>query len=370
MKSFPSLRNYDWLLVTVVFVLAAIGLSAIYSVDLSRGEELVFFPTQVIAFVIGVIVLFVAASIHMVVYQSYAWLVYIIGLCSLAGVLFFGVTIRGTTGWFSFAGFSFQPAELAKVALVLILGKLISRYGRRFDKPQFVVITGAVTILFAGLILLQPDLGSALVFFSVWFGILLLTGVKKRFILSLLIILAIGFISSWFFLFQEYQKNRFLTFIDPDRDPLGAGYNVTQSVIAIGSGQLAGRGLGFGSQSQLHFLPEAQTDFIFSVIAEELGFVGIFFVLSFFFFLLWRLIRIASMSRSEFGVYTVLGIVLLFFVQIIFNVGGAAGLLPITGLTLPFVSYGGSSLIVNCLLIGVALSINNSSGSMPASPKS
>lgn len=365
MRSFgaiiSSFRIYDWLLTVAVFVLVAISFSAVYSVDLSQGEELIYFPTQLTAFMIGVAVFFVVANLHMTIYKSYSVLFYIFSLVLLVGVLFLGVSIRGTTGWFRFGGFSFQPAEFAKVGLIIFLGWLVERYGRRFDKPQFFIASGLATALFVGLILLQPDLGSALILFSIWLGILLLAGVKKRYILLVVGLLVISFLAGWFFLFKDYQKERLLTFIDPASDPLGAGYNVTQSIIAVGSGQFFGRGLGSGSQSQLHFLPEAQTDFIFSVIAEELGFVGVFAVLTLFFLVLWRLIRIVRMSRSEFGAYVVIGIILLFLAQIVFNIGGAVGLIPITGVTLPFISYGGSSLIINCLLIGVAQSIARSS---------
>ena len=188
---------------------------------------------------------------------------------------------------------------------------------------------------------------------------MILAGIKKRYVILLLVFLIAGFFIGWFFLFQTYQKERLFTFVDSERDPLGAGYNVTQSVIAIGSGGFFGRGLGFGSQSQLHFLPEAQTDFIFAVIAEELGFVGAVIVLVLFFLMLWRLIRIARLAGSEFGAYLVSGIVLLFLIQLVLNIGGAAGLLPITGVTLPFVSYGGSSLLAFFAALGILMSLKN-----------
>ncbi len=167
----------------------------------------------------------------------------------------------------------------------------------------------------------------------------------------------IVFLIGWFFLFAPYQKDRLLNFVHPERDPLGSGYNVTQSIIAIGSGKMWGRGLGFGSQSQLHFLPEAQTDFIFSVIGEELGFIGVFVVLTLYFMILWRLVYIASQATDDFTVYLVIGVALLFFIQVLVNMGAAVGVLPVTGVTLPFLSYGGSSLLMNLLLIGVVESV-------------
>jgi len=354
------LQYIDWLLPVIVFILVSIGFAAIYSVDLSRGTSLDFFPRQVIAFCIGVVVLFVASQFNVSFYRHMSRFGYVISALALALVLFFGVSIRGTTGWFRFAGFSFQPAELAKVGLILFLAWLITRHGRRFDRWQFVVGSGLATILLSGLILLQPDLGSALILGAIWFGLLFLSRTKLRYIATIVGIGIVSFVCAWFFLFADYQKERLLTFVDPARDPLGSGYNVSQSVIAVGSGKIFGRGLGFGSQSQLHFLPEAQTDFIFAVIAEELGFVAVFMVFTLYVLLFWRLLRIAAQSTDDFSTYVVFGICLLFFIQVILNVGASIGVLPVTGITLPFLSYGGSSLIINLFLIGLAESIARS----------
>lgn len=349
-------RRFDWVVLAAVLILSMVGLSAIYSVDLSRGTSLTFFPTQIIALGLGLTALIVVANIHISFFESNARLLYVLGVVALIAVLFFGVTIRGTTGWFRFAGFSFQPAELAKLALVVFLGWRISRQSRRFDTWQFVVATGFMTLIFVGLIIAQPDLGSASILLGIWFGLLMLSGTKKRYIFALIGVVFITFVMGWLFLFKDYQRERILTFMNPERDPLGSGYNVTQSIIAIGSGQLTGRGLGFGSQSQLHFLPEAQTDFIFSVIGEELGFVGVNIMLIVYVILLWRLVHIARECTNDFSAYTVLGIALLFLFQMIVNVGAAIGMLPVTGVTLPFVSYGGSSLLINMILIGIAQS--------------
>jgi len=320
-----------------------------------------YFPTQAIALLIGFVILFVAASVHASFYRVSSRLIYALSILSLLAVLFFGSSIRGTRGWFRFAGFSFQPAELAKVALVIFLAWLINRYGRRFDRYKFVVSTGLFSLLPMALIMLQPDLGSAIVLGAVWFGLMVVAGTRKRYIFGVIAIAFCAFLIGWFFLFKDYQKERFITFVDPARDPLRSGYNVSQSLIAIGSGGIFGRGLGFGSQSQLHFLPEAQTDFIFSVIAEELGFVGISLVLGLYLVIFWRLLLIARGCSDDFSAYCVIGVLCVFFVQMVINIGGATGFLPVTGVTLPFLSYGGSSLIINLLLIGVAESISRAS---------
>ncbi len=351
------LREFDWILLSTVGILVAISLSSIYSIDLSRGESLTYFPTQLIALVIGVGLLFVLGSIHVSFYESGAKLFFVLSVLLLVLVLFFGVTVRGTTGWFRIFGFSFQPAEFAKVAIALMLAYVTAKQGRIFARFGYVAVTGIPAGITVALIMLQPDLGSALVIGGIWVSILIFAGTKPRYLMGLLSIIAIAFLLGWLFFFQEYQRNRLRVFIDPELDPWGAGYNVSQSLIAIGSGGLFGRGLGFGSQSQLHFLPEAQTDFIFAVIAEELGFVGVLIVFTLYVLLFWRLLRIARRAQDEFSAYMALGVTGMFFIHIVFNIGAASGLLPVTGLTLPFLSYGGSSLMINLGLIGIVQSL-------------
>ena len=188
----------------------------------------------------------------------------------------------------------------------------------------------------------------------------MIAGIKKIHWAALLFSAALIVVFSWFFVLKEYQQQRLLTFLRPAANPLGSGYNVAQSIIAVGAGQLTGRGLGFGSQSQLHFLPEAQTDFIFSVIAEELGFAGTMAVVALYGIVLWRLTRIARQAENDFAAYAVIGIGLMISIHIVLNVGAAIGLLPVTGLPLPFLSYGGTALIITMSLIGVAESIAQS----------
>src|SRR3989338_30827 len=351
-------RRIDWFLVVAAVGLTGIGLVTIYSVDLSRGTALPFFSTQVISLIISLTVMFSAAWIHHSRYERCAQLIFFLTLIVLIAVLFFGVSIRGTRGWFRVAGFSFQPVEIAKVALIIFLAWRIERSGRQFNQPGFLWGTAIMAGFLIIPVLLQPDLGSAVVLLAIWLGLILLAGIRTRYIMTLFIIGIGVMIIGWMFLFKDYQKERVLTFINPALDPLGAGYNVNQSMIAIGSGKFFGRGLGFGSQSQLHFLPEAQTDFAISVIGEELGFVGLILVLGLYAILLIRLVFIAHQARADFRAYTVAGIIILFSVQLTVNMGAALGILPVTGVTLPFISYGGSSLITHYLLLGIALSIN------------
>lgn len=354
-----KLRTYDWFLTIVIFILVTVGSLAVYSVDLSKGESLVYIPTHIIAITLGFMAFFFVGRIHIARFESGAKLIYLSALALLIAVLFLGVEVRGTTGWFRFAGWSFQPSEFAKVALVFMLAWIISKQGRRYDRWDFVVSSGASAAFLAGLIMLQPDLGSAMILCATWFGILFLTGAKKRYLFGLIMVFIALLLLGWFFFFKDYQRGRFLAFIDPEGSAYG--YNVRQSIIAVGAGQLTGRGLGFGSQSQLHFLPEAQTDFIFSVIGEELGFIGASALLSLYGLLFWRLFMIAKSAKDDFGAYTVLGILLVFCVQMLINIGGAIGLMPLTGVPLPLVSYGGSSLIMTLGLLGVAQSVHRHS---------
>lgn len=352
-----SPRNFDWILFTAVFLLMAIGLTAVYSVDLSRGSELVYFKKQLIAMGLGFFLLLSASLTQYTFFRSTAKLWYVAAAAMLIFVLVFGQVVRGTKGWFYIGTFSFQPVEFAKIGLILMLGHIISRFGRNFDRPLFFFGTGAVTLALIGLVMLQPDLGSAVLLGAIWFGLMFLIGARKLYLILLVLSVAVVGIMGWFFFLQDYQKERLTVFINPQSDRSGAGYNVTQSIIAVGAGKIFGRGLGFGSQSQLRFLPEAQTDFIFSVIGEELGMAGIGVVLFLFAIIFWRLYSLAKNADDDFMAAVACGAALMLFSQFFINVGANIGLLPVTGVTLPFISYGGSSLIINLLLIGIVESM-------------
>ncbi len=351
------LGRLDWVLLFAVLVLAVVGFAMIWSVALSRDpSDLGLVKKQAFAFAIGLLIVFFLATANYRLLHNYALVIGIAAVLLLIGVLIFGRTIRGTTGWFGIAGWNFQPVEFAKFALIVFLAKFLADYPRdSFSMRTFiflcVVVGGSI-----GLVLLQPDLGSALVLIAVWFGLLLFARIRKRYLLIAAIGALVIATFAWFIL-APYQKDRILTFLDPSRDPLGRGYNVTQALIAVGAGELFGRGLGFGSQSQLRFLPESQTDFIFAVIAEELGFAGVLVVLAGFAVLFHRTIAIARSAHDDFTVFLVLGVLIVFGAQFIVNVGMNLGLLPVTGIGLPFLSYGGSSLIVSMLLLGILESV-------------
>ncbi len=354
-----TLKNIDWLLIVAVFLLICFGLSSLYSLGL--GQEIKNFNLlykQIIFSVIGFLLLFlfILFDYHWW-YSLSAWL-YAISIILLALVLFFGQKLKGATGWFIFGNFSFQPIELAKLAVIIFLARCFSNWAN--DKYQIKLWLKSFLIILPICILtaLQPDFGSMLIIILIWFGMLWLSGInKKHFLVFLIIVLLVGGLS-WQFALHNYQKTRILTFLNPNADPLGAGYNIRQSIIAIGAGGLWGRGLGLGTQSQLHFLPVSEADFIFAVLGEDLGLIGILVIFALYLLIFYRLFKIMKNIRNDFSLYLVFGLSLMFFVQMFINIGMVIGILPVTGLPLPFVSYGGSFLLINLISIGIIQNIN------------
>jgi rod shape determining protein RodA len=351
-------RKFDWVLFAAVVLLIALGVAAIYSVGLSSEEpDFSNVRKQVIFGAIGLVLLFGISLINYSAFRAYSRVFYFLAVLLLVAVLFFGTTIRGTTGWFNILGLGFQPVELAKIALIVFLARFFANRFQQFKQSKHIIVSLTGTLILVGLVVLQPDLGSATVLLGIWGMLLLLTGVRFRYIAGIAVVAIIVVMSSWAFLFQDYQKDRIMTFINPESDPLGSGYNVSQAMIAIGSGQMSGRGLGFGSQSQLKFIPESQTDFVFAVIAEELGVLGVALVLGLWLVICYRLVRIAMAAPDDFGMFLILGICIAFFIHIVINIGMNLGLMPVTGISLPFLSYGGSFLITSLIMIGMAQSV-------------
>lgn len=351
---FVSFKGFDWWLAAAVFLLTLFGLAAIYSIGLGRPESnFIDFKKQTVFFVIGLFLMLAASRFNYVLYRSVSRPFYLFSLLLLVGVLLFGTTVRGTQGWFVLLGISVQPVELMKLGLILLLAVFAARQARAFQTIGFFFGSLFLMIVPVILVLLQPDFGSALLLFLIWLSLMFIAGARKSYLLILFLVLCSLFLVGWLGFFKDYQKERFLTFFDPQRDPLGRGYNIAQSIIAVGSGQWFGRGLGFGSQSQLRFLPETQSDFIFAVISEEMGLVGAALVVALFALLFYRLSKIALTAKDDFCLFTVLGVLSFFVLQFVINIGMNLGLLPVTGVTLPFLSAGGSSLIVNFLLVGM-----------------
>lgn len=352
------LQRIDWLLLVATFVLFAFGISAIYSVELSRGaEEFVLIRKQLIALILGVTLAAVLARTNYQLFRNYGRGLYLLGVVSMIAVLLFGRTLNGSTGWFVIGGFAIQPIEFMKLALIAELARYFGEHARRrFDWLDFGK-SGLITAIPIGLAMLQPDLGGAMLLGSIWLTVVFFAGVRPVHLGALVLVAVAVFAIGWFGVFEDYQKDRLTTFMNPASDPLDSGYNVTQAKIAIGAGGIFGRGLGSGSQSQLRFLPESQADFVFAVIAEELGFFGVTIVIAAFALLFFRLLAIARGTRDNFAAYLVLGVLGLNLAQVVVHLGANLSLLPATGVALPFVSYGGSSLLLSSVALGIAESV-------------
>jgi len=348
------LKHFDWLILAGIVLLVAFGLLEIYSVALGRESlDLLNFQKQIFFAIFGFILLFIFAFIDSYFLKSLNRYFYILAVIILVAVLIFGQTIRGTKGWFSIFGFGLQPVELVKIILIIFLANFFSNLATRVKTTRHFFYSAISTLILIALVLLQPDFGSALMLGIIWLVMIMAAGFDKKYFIVVGLVVAIVFTSSWFLFFKDYQKERIKTFFNPTANALESGYNISQAIIAVGSGGLVGKGVGFGSQSQLKFLPEAQNDFIFAVIAEELGYLGVILVLFFYFILFFRCFRALSRINNDYGIYFVIGAGGLIFIQMFINIGMNLGIMPIVGLPLPFVSYGGSSLLSLLILVGM-----------------
>ncbi len=351
---FRMFFKLDWVIISVTALLLLVGLLALYSISAAGGVN--YFLKQLIYSLLGFGVMFFMASLDYRYVQKYSTPLYFLIILVLFLVLIFGTTVRGTAGWLSFWAFQVQPVEVAKVVLIIFLASFISKKKSELGEWTRVIASLILSAVLIFLVLRQPDLGSSLVLAAIWIGMILASGLRLRHFLVLGFLGTALVTGSWFFL-ADYQKARIETFIHPENDPRGTGYNVLQAMVAVGSGGVSGKGLGYGSQSQLSFLPEKHTDFIFAVVAEELGLAGALFVILLYGVLLYRIRRIGVLASDNFGYLLSLGVMIMVFVQAMINVGMNVGLLPVTGLPAPFLSYGGSSLISLCASLGLLLSV-------------
>lgn len=287
----------------------------------------------------------------------FVWPLYGINCVLLMIVRFAGTSALGAQRWLQIGPFTLQPSEFAKLIMIICLARLLSRHSGGFTTWRSLLPVFALMALPAFLIFIQPDLGTSLVFGAIMLGMLFISGLSMKLVKQALLVLLVVCPALWFFVLREYQKMRIRVLFDPSVDPYGAGYHVIQSKISIGSGGFMGQGLFEGTQSQLNFLPENHTDFIFSVIGEELGFLGAMFVLFLFFLLLYRAIIISRSAEDSFGALLACGIFSMWLFQVCINVGMTLGIMPVTGIPLPFVSYGGSALLMNLLCVGLLMNI-------------
>lgn len=354
-KILTTFRETDWLLVLLTLPIVGAGIIAMMS--FSGPNNLA--TKQIIWVLISIVVFFLASQFDVRVFKRTSVLVGLFSLFSLLLIVLFilGHTSNGAQSWFSLGSFSFQPSDFMKIIVILMLAKYFSRRHVEIAHFKHVVISGVYALIPFTLVFLQPDFGSAMVIFMIWFGMALVAGISKRHLLVLGMIGLIVFGILWFFVFKPYQKERVLNFVHPYSDIHGSGYNVYQASIAVGSGRLLGKGIGFGTQSRLQFLPEYQTDFIFAAFAEEWGFVGSLLLLVVYGLLLWRILTIALYGGSNFEILFGSGVALYLMSHIIINIGMNLNIMPVTGIPLPFMSYGGSHLVTEFLALGILSSM-------------
>ena len=282
---------------------------------------------------------------------------YFLCILSLLGLFFFASEIRGVRSWYKIGPVSFNPVEFTKVVLIILLAKYFSMRHVEMYRLKHILLSGFYILLPVILIFLQPDLGSVIILIILWIGVLIISGIKLRHFLILVFCGLLILVLSWSFLLRNYQKERIMSFFAPQVEPLGIGWNQAQAKIAIGSGGIFGQGIGKGSQTRYGFLPEPHTDFIFAAIAEETGLMGISVMLLLFVILIWRVMKIAIISQSNFPRLFASGLAIILFSQIFIHIGMNLGILPVIGIPLPLVSYGGSGLIATCIGLGILQSI-------------
>lgn len=348
-------NNYDWLIFFGIIPIAAAGLITMYSF----GETSSFFMRQLVWLGISFGVFLVASTIDMRFLREtrFVMALYVI-IAGLLGLLFImGATFKGATSWYDFGFFAFQPSDPAKLVLILVLAKYFARRHVEIKDIRHIIVSGIYAFIIFVLIFLQPDFGSSLIVVAIWFGMVLVSGISKRHILLLITLASVVFAGLWLFVLKDHQKERVETFIHPYADIYGSGYNAHQSAIAVGSGELLGKGIGYGTQSRLQFLPEYQADFIFAAFSEEWGFVGALLLFFFFGFVIWRIMVNAREGASNFEMLFGVGLAIMFLSHFTVHVGTNIGALPVTGLTMPFMSYGGSHLLTEFLGLGILMSM-------------
>ena len=352
-------KKSDLFLTLSAFLLSMIGLISMYSYSVSRGDFLIF-KKQIIFLIIAFFVMTIVSFFDWRAFKENSYLIlalYFIFIVLLIGLFFFAPEIKGSQRWYRLGPVSFDPLEFGKIVLIILLAKYFSMRHVEMYKLQHILLSGFYILVPSVIVFFQPDMGSAMILVSLWVGVLFISGIKLKHFLILFLCGIITLALGWNFFLRDYQKDRVLSFISPESDPLGSGWSQIQSKIAIGSGGFWGQGITSGSQLQHGFLSEPHTDFIFAAIAEEMGFLGIMILFFFFFFLIWRIIRIIFYSRSNFPRLFASGFLIVLISQFIINIGMNLGVLPVVGLPLPFVSYGGSSLIFLFLGIGILQSI-------------
>ncbi len=350
------MQKIDWTLFISALLLSLIGVSVM--IEFSGNSAFAY--KQLLWIAVASLVFLTLSLINVNFLKNGRFLLFLFLFVSflLFLVLFFGADVKGAKSRFYILGFAMQPAEFAKLVLIATLAKYFSRRHLEIAHIKHILISASYALLLFLLVAAQPDLGTGLVILSIWFLVILLSGISKKHLFAMFAIAILSSVFAWSFLLKDYQKDRILVFLNPLHDLQGAGYNAYQSVVAVGSGKIFGKGIGYGTQSKLHFLPEYQTDFIFAAFAEEWGFVGVLLLFTLFGILFARIIHIGIKSNDNYVKLFAVGVFAFLFTHFTVNVGMNIGLLPITGITLPFLSYGGSHLIVEFASLAILSSLN------------
>ncbi len=353
----------EWPLLLVPLALSFLGVLTMHPF----GDAASLAPRQIVWILFGTIAFVVCASIDMRFLRRTQ--VILVGYAVCIGLLLLLLVathaVQGAKSWFDLGAFSLQPADPAKIVFIALMAKYFSRRHMEIGDFKHILVSGAYAAGLILLILVEPDLGTAVIFSIVWFGMILVSGISKKHLAIILSLAAVTAAGLWFFALHDYQRARIVSFVNPASDIHGAGYNAYQATVAVGSGELWGKGIGYGTQSKLRFLPEYETDFIFASFSEEWGFAGIVLVLLLYGLLLARLLAIARRSATNFDAFFTLGVFILFTAHIFIHAGINLGILPVTGTTIPFMSYGGSHLIVEFAALGIVASLAREARSVP-----
>jgi rod shape determining protein RodA len=348
--------HIDWWLVSACIVITAFGIMTMYSFTDDNNLA----TRQIIWSLISLLVFFGASKIDFrflrltsVVVSIFVFITIILGLLFILGKV-----TNGATSWLSLGFFYFQPVDMAKLVLIIVLAKYFSRRHIEIAHWKHLVVSGIYAFILFALVIVQPDFGSAMILLFIWGGLILVSGISRKHVILLMALAGIAFFILWNFSFAEYQKARIINFLNPMYDIRGSGYNAYQSSIAVGSGGLWGKGIGYGTQSRLKFLPEYQTDFIFAAFAEEWGFFGIVILLTLYGIIIWRIIRYTSRGSTNFEILFGAGVAVFLLAHITINIGMNMQLLPVTGIPLPFMSYGGSHLLTEFLALGIIVAMS------------
>ncbi|MCF8000245.1 MAG: rod shape-determining protein RodA [Halanaerobiales bacterium] len=365
-KLFKNINIYIPITTILLIIIGIIAISSAVEINRVDSNGSIYLKKQIIAAILGFIVAIFIQFFDYRIFKEYYQLIFGSMVIILFMTHIYGANIAGGRRWIDIGFINFQPSEVSKIVLVLVLATILDHKDELNSLKDMVLPFIYFLIPFV-LIILQNDLGTALVLLIILISMLYVAGFNKKILYGIFgggFLSIVTLISSHIFFntplpfLKEYQLNRLIAFINPNIDPQGIGYNIIQSKIAIGSGRLTGKGLFEGTQNQLNFLPEKHTDFIFSVLGEEFGFIGILIVIALFIVLFWQLFNIAMQAKDRYGKLVVTGIIAMFFFHVVENIGMTMGLMPITGIPLPFISYGGTSMVTSIIAIGIVLNIN------------